>query len=279
MAIIYHYCSPFAFQQIIENKCLWLSATNNLNDFTEGAWAIHAFDNVLRRIVNEINNDWLNHINALYINNNVTPKYVTCFSKDGDILSQWRAYAQNGEGVSIGFDEDELVIAGRGHYPLDDSGRYPQLMDIEYMDIPQLENEIERIIEVGFSNNELITDQQGRFTNDMSIIDVLACLFSRVKNPAFLEEKEKRMVFTTKIFEFPNKNANTLTNAVMGPIKHRISGGFLSSYFNLNFSTKKPIKKIILGPKNIFSDYDVSTFLGFNDCIDVKFERSKATYR
>ncbi|EKN6405616.1 DUF2971 domain-containing protein [Yersinia enterocolitica] len=279
MPMIYHYCSPYAFQQIIKSKCLWLSATNNMNDFTEGGWAIHAFNNVLHRVINEKNSDWINDINILYRNNNDMPKYVTCFSKDGDILSQWRAYAQSGEGVSIGFDEDELVIAGRGNNPLDNSGRYPQLMDVEYMDIPQLENEIETIIDIGFRKNELITDQQERITNDMRIIDTLAYLFSKVKNPAFLEEKEKRIVFTTKIFGFNNMNANTLTNMAMGPIKHRISGGFLSSYFDFNFSTKKPIKKIILGPKNIFSDYDVNTFLGFNDCIDVKFERSKATYR
>ncbi len=279
MSIIYHYCSPFAFQQIIEKKCLWLSATNNLNDFTEGAWAIHAFDNVLRRIVNDKNNDWLNHINSLYRNNNVTPKYVTCFSKDGDILSQWRAYAQNGEGVSIGFDEDELVLAGRGDSSAEEKFRYPTLIDVKYMDIPQLESEISDILHAGFDISEARKDQQMGFEYNMKTLFHLGDLFSGVKNPAFLEEREKRMVFTTMVSGFPNLNANMLTNMAMGPMKHRISGGFLSSYFDFNFSIKKPIREIILGPRNRFSNYDVDTFLGFNDCIDVKFERSKATYR
>jgi len=30
--------------------------------------------------------------------------YIACFSEKGDLLSQWRAYADDGEGVAIGFD-------------------------------------------------------------------------------------------------------------------------------------------------------------------------------
>jgi len=29
--------------------------------------------------------------------------YITCFSRNGDLLSQWRAYGNDGKGVSIGF--------------------------------------------------------------------------------------------------------------------------------------------------------------------------------
>lgn len=32
--------------------------------------------------------------------------FTFCFSKDGDLFSQWRAYAADGTGVSIGFDSE-----------------------------------------------------------------------------------------------------------------------------------------------------------------------------
>lgn len=35
-------------------------------------------------------------------------RYICCFSKEGDILSQWRAYANDGRGISIGFNLKKL---------------------------------------------------------------------------------------------------------------------------------------------------------------------------
>lgn len=34
--------------------------------------------------------------------------YVTCFSYQNDLLSQWRGYADDGRGAAIGFDLDVL---------------------------------------------------------------------------------------------------------------------------------------------------------------------------
>ena len=33
---------------------------------------------------------------------------IGCFSKNGDLLSQWRAYAEDGKGFSIGFDSNYI---------------------------------------------------------------------------------------------------------------------------------------------------------------------------
>lgn len=35
--------------------------------------------------------------------------YIACFSKEGDVLSQWRSYADDSRGVSIGFDLNKLI--------------------------------------------------------------------------------------------------------------------------------------------------------------------------
>ena len=41
MDIIYHYTDLNAFLSIIKNKKLWLSATNNLNDYYEVGWFLN----------------------------------------------------------------------------------------------------------------------------------------------------------------------------------------------------------------------------------------------
>ena len=35
-------------------------------------------------------------------------RYICCFSGDGDLLSQWRAYADDGKGISIGFKKLQI---------------------------------------------------------------------------------------------------------------------------------------------------------------------------
>ena len=47
--IIYHYCSVDAFLNIIENKILWLSDSEYMNDNTEGIW----IDKVVQKIIIE----------------------------------------------------------------------------------------------------------------------------------------------------------------------------------------------------------------------------------
>jgi hypothetical protein len=47
----------------------------------------------------------LNNLELYKIPNIIQRKmFLTCFSENGDLLSQWRAYGNNGDGVAIGFD-------------------------------------------------------------------------------------------------------------------------------------------------------------------------------
>ena len=35
--------------------------------------------------------------------------FVVCFCEDGDVLSQWRGYADNGKGCSLGFSVKQKI--------------------------------------------------------------------------------------------------------------------------------------------------------------------------
>ncbi|MEI7354875.1 DUF2971 domain-containing protein [Pectobacterium versatile] len=269
MAIIYHYCSPETFQKIIENKTLLLSATNNMNDFAEGKWVENALGRVLNKIVNEGNKEWCDTLWNTVVGNN-QPTYVACFSKDGDSLSQWRAYAQDGEGLAIGFDEDNFGIGtGMPVWHASDINHSIKLNDIAYINVDDLEREIS-----SFINND-----RGMYNVD-NILDLslkISHLAITVKNPAFKEEKEKRIIYKALIVI--DGNEKTKENfPSLGNVMHRVSNGYLTSYFNFTF---KPdvIKEIVLGPKNKFNKDDTSLFLKINKLDSVMIKRSTATYR
>lgn len=60
----------------------------------------------------------------------LTP-YVCCFSREGDLLSQWRAYADDGAGFSVGFTSSWLNRK-HGNCPM-------KLLEAEYDEDRQIE--------------------------------------------------------------------------------------------------------------------------------------------
>ena len=93
--IIYHYCSVESFKAIIENKTLWLSSVYNLNDYKEIHWIK---DKIFKKINNSSTKD--NFIKYKSFENlyskQLSNVYIASFSQGSDLLSQWRAYANDG---------------------------------------------------------------------------------------------------------------------------------------------------------------------------------------
>ena len=116
--IIYHYCSLDTFVNIVRGNKLWLSNVFCMNDYEEHRWFRRLVQKVAKEMVasGEVSQDELRKglvrgdsildIEDERFGDGVnTWKQVYCisFSKDGDSLSQWRAYGDNGQGVAIGF--------------------------------------------------------------------------------------------------------------------------------------------------------------------------------
>ena len=103
--IIYHYCSVEAFNAIIQNKTIWLSSVYNLNDYKEIHWIK---DKVFKKIENSTTKNNFQRYKVfeeLYLKQ-LPNVYIASFSQGSDLLSQWRAYANDGYGVAIGFNSD-----------------------------------------------------------------------------------------------------------------------------------------------------------------------------
>lgn len=295
MALIYHYCSPYTFQQIIERRRLWLSSTSNMNDFTEEKWFLDIVRDVLNKHENELGQPWCDVVRR-GLEGNFRPSYITCFSKSKDLLSQWRAYAENGLGVAIGFEEDELELLIRKPSEIDGKpdGRVVatlELQDVIYMTADKLmDNVIGYAREWKYGVNDTYLDglDIDEFKNARATFFGMNCeqWTALHKNPAFEEENEKRLIYRPTYAKWidpenPLKNEDTKKESLLSVfdgLKYRISDGYLTSYFEYTFKSES-IKKVILGPKNKFSESDLKDFLLLNNLRHVEIERSAATYR
>lgn len=104
---------------------------------------------------------------------------IACFSKNGDLLSQWRAYAEDGKGFSISFNSN-AIYHGLGvninSVVYDEEKQYSLIL-----------NTIRGLHAMWKLNNE-----------DYEEIQILSGIFSidlaYLKNSTFFEEQEIRII-------------------------------------------------------------------------------------
>ncbi|WP_309547091.1 DUF2971 domain-containing protein [Rhizobium rhizogenes] len=120
---LYHYCSTQTGFAILQSRTFRLSPLSSANDSLEGRVLGKLFAQLLqgtglpKGVV-----DVASVIVEGYAD--ATEGFAFCLSESGDLLSQWRAYAQNGTGIAIGFSSDFLtrdygtVNFGKAYYEL-----------------------------------------------------------------------------------------------------------------------------------------------------------------
>ena len=106
--LLFHYCPTQAFHSIIFNKSIWLSSLSLSNDSMEGTLAT---DKLLARIENETTSsaEVVRMKKAVDLIKSFSDGLGFCLTADGDKLSQWRGYADDGHGFSIGFSKKYLT--------------------------------------------------------------------------------------------------------------------------------------------------------------------------
>ena len=108
--VIYHYCSPDAFFGMTQAKRLWLSDVFAMDDFLEMHWGYSIFERAATELLKDIPKAFFDQVDR-YLSSSgrfILP-LVCCFSLDGDVLSQWRAYSSDGQGFAVGYYANDLV--------------------------------------------------------------------------------------------------------------------------------------------------------------------------
>lgn len=102
--LIYHYCGADTFHAICLNKKLRFSDLHSMNDYMERHWGYDIWEEAASGLLDSIGVSFLDEIDRVFHNSGFQGLLLgSCFSKNGDVLSQWRAYADDGAGYSIGF--------------------------------------------------------------------------------------------------------------------------------------------------------------------------------
>ncbi|GEM_PF-796513 len=316
---IYHYCSADTFMAIIQNKTLRLSDLNKTNDYMEKRWANKLIVSVLQEKLNEYdinmkleedywyNEQSNNHLQyykkeverVLY---DESPVLITCFSEERDKLSQWRAYGQDGIGVAIGFnykvislldDKREMVIEKVIYKENMQKERLGQLIESVIIYIQNMFEEDK--VRVSDDFNMYFEDEFDSFCE--VLVDYIGQVGCIIKNPAFSEEKEVRIIYNPKL---PNREilgdiqlneaknyfekVKEISEYKIKPLKFYNRNNQLVAFCDIDFSEliyKPIINEIIIGPKSQLKESDVYYFLLSNgfDANSINISKSKATYR
>jgi hypothetical protein len=296
MDILYHYCSSAAFHEIVDQRAIRLSSLSLSNDTLEGKLVARTLarlaeqDRLPAHVIQEF-------VEFVGISERIIDGLGFCLSEEGDLLSQWRGYADDATGVAIGFSRAYLEWLGT-RPPLEvklpetlhemtrvsfgfsvDRVRYSQAEQED--EVRPTYQEMKPLISKGaFVANTvrgLLTSEEQHGEDNRKreqllhlLTDKMVSLFPKLfalKSPAFSEEKEWRLL-STLLVSLPKCQYRTKQDRV---IPYRT--------YKLVEPGRQPIVEVILGPKHISPRWIIDSFLRHHGFNDVLVKRSEASYR
>ena len=274
---IYHYCGVSGFHGILTTKTLWLHDAYFTNDYTEHRLILEKAVTQLKELSKEPRNSrFCAKLEASLLGLPIHP-YVCCFSSEPDLLSQWRAYSDDGAGFAIGFstaDMDRLLESHLNRKMLISFGR------VEYDPCKQ-ESQLKELIAKALARYaEKFPDNKDTDYSYEGIAIATAHadiwnLAAICKHHGFSEEKEYRLVVMPK--------ANTIPPPAFdfSDMCFRVSGEHLVPYFPISFQAED-VAQIRLGPRNHAAEvrHSIEMFLWKNgyDAGRIEIKNSDVTY-
>jgi hypothetical protein len=276
--VLYHYTTATGAIGILEDRELWMTDVRCLNDRSELKYGEKLVQSRIARYLtashSPLQKMFLERISSagvasLTVGSHV---FVVSFCQDGDLLSQWRAYADRGQGYSLGFDLFHL------QWGLNDRCRLVRLLH----DSDQQEQIIERIITVylEFATHERYVNWKGQasrpvgrpvgeddFCSDVcnSFANVAHPCSLAFKDPSFREEHEWRIVFVNNWHDEIVRRDEDIVYPTA--IKFRANNGRIVPYVSLSFrnivelslDTRRgwrfPVVEAVIGPTVDATEY------------------------
>ena len=252
---LFHYTSAGGLLEIVQSNQIWATNLEFMNDFLEVKYAKELFMEVVQRerrasrnkLVVRFLDDTASTLDPF---TNLFSFYAISFCADGgDRLSQWRAYATEGTGYSIGFRTGELINA-IGKYKPETGEEQMDLIEVVYRREQQqavVQDAVRKICR--YIEEHLARDDARKGRRALQALPNLLCvhLFPYVfsfKAAGFEEEREWRLVTWIPSAMESKK------------VKFRASANFTIPYLSLDLSVtgrgdeeKLPISRIIQGPR------------------------------
>lgn len=278
---LFHYTDAGGLQGIVQKQVIWATHHEYTNDFKEVRHGLEIILEEIRKILPPSDHsNWKfedcfkkdsvldpKHLLLQLLEEMIDKKrrlfdfFIVCFSEKGNLLSQWRAYARDATGYSLGYLPSDL-----GNLHRDLSEEPVQLLSVIYAEEEQrafardvldlllrnidscaakIKNEIDPATCENFREgcrNFLVGFHATAFKW------ILAAAV-RLKHEGFSEEREWRLIY-------PATSGNPESSAFS--VNHRTSNGQLTPYIAIPL--KAHIRKIWIGPKQAKFESRVSDY-------------------
>lgn len=277
LPILYHYTSIESMIAIFRSRRIRLSSASTMNDTSEGEWLLDRLvgldaQKLLAGRERTLEEEQTRAILLrLSFREGAPQAYLASFSEMGDLLSQWRAYAKDGAGVAIGFDPNDGRLPVVDTPPRTNAG--PALActlnRVTY-------GSAERVVDIDKRIQAVLpggVNAEGFF----ALQTQLSGLRWLVKNPAFQEEHEWRIVNLPLQFDGDIGGGNTSIGA-LGPRGYRQAGNQLVSFYEMPYESTA-VTDLVLGPGCAVHDHELALLLHDCELTHVRVRRSEATYR
>jgi hypothetical protein len=274
--ILYHYCNQAVFWLILKNRRIWLSDIFTMRDRKELEWGREIFTKIINENPERFDDDFRFFTNSTVftVDDHVRP-FIASLSENGDLLSQWRAYSDDGKGFSLGL---------KAHRIYNSWG--VRLKKIEYESAKQIEMVLQSLIELqDLWRKHPMTELSSMISTWNEVLREFAIDLCSFKHPSFFEEKEFRIV---RVLLYNDGEYTDVGGHAGGgrtgkvPINTRHRDAEKITYIELppeKTWQNDDIGEVILGPKNV-EDLDlVRTRLesfGFRDFV---VKKSASPYR
>lgn len=287
MDILYHYCSTASFHAIVQSHSLWLSSLSLSNDTMEGKLVVSAIARLAKR-------DLLDQASICRLQDTIgffeqiIDGLGFCLSEDGDLLSQWRGYAADATGVTVGLSTEYLNWLAEASIGRNEPGFTLQQVDYEpsahESRVEPTYRQVKQFIDAGAFKMPRIrglldtrTDEEVEQENtatrnahsqlSMAVLSLFSELY-RLKAYAFREEREWRLL-------------SYLVKGGEDHCLHRAVHDRIVPYRKVELVAldRSPIAEVILGPKHSTPLKVGEDFLKQNHYGVVHVRRSEASYR
>lgn len=270
--IFYRYADKETALKMLKSQELWFSDIKRMNDYGE-------YDAGFSLVKKLILTEYPEHKAVL---DKIAPdgvghrfKILICsFSGDGDCLSMWRGYGDNGRGISIGYDVGILDLHAIGlrysqiQGPV--SGK-PHFFPVIYSKdefLSLLKTQIDRIFGKKKGDSQHHNDESYRAVRYgyLETLLIRGCIL--YKSQFFSEEKEQRGFIEINKDTDPYKLDSR--ESPFGDAEH--------TKMKIN-QFENSIKEIVLGPCFISSEDEIKEQLKKNSLKGVIPKKSRGTYR
>lgn len=319
MDLLYHYGSNQRCFGILNDKSIRMSDIRKSNDYEE---LVLLYPDILKEILISFMKspfefrykgqtgeaalrELINITESLIsssIESGAFSNFVVCFSEEADLLSQWRGYANNGQGISIGFSKEllqkkcdkerNLFRLEKVQYITEEERR--QKIKNHATEALEMLRGLRKWIVENMTHDDTSSDTDGLLGfNFHGWIESLLTESLKYKQVGFKEEKEWRLFLNDHAYKNPewvlgqscemlgpNGFSETLS-FLRDHISFNITDNDISPYVPLPFSElgENIVKSIWIGPKSRIVTGDMELYLAQHGYKNVEILFSVTSFR